>query len=149
MDNDHKQIISVAGFLLVDNKTLIVRRSMRETFLPGFYELPGGKVEFGEDPEAGLRREFIEEAGLRIEPKFPYKIFSYTSDDKLKHTVEIVYIVRMVESGEQMRLSPAHDEWKWITESDLDTIEALSPEMRANILDGFRAAERTTTKVQS
>ncbi|MGX9706885.1 NUDIX domain-containing protein [Laceyella sacchari] len=46
----------VQDFFYHQGKTLIIKRSLREAFLPGFYELPGGKVDFGENPEEALKR---------------------------------------------------------------------------------------------
>jgi 8-oxo-dGTP diphosphatase len=42
------------------------RRNTPES-LAGQWELPGGKVEPGEDPEAALHRELVEELGIRVE----------------------------------------------------------------------------------
>lgn len=56
------QKITVAGFLCVDDKVLVIRRSEKETYLTGYYELPGGKVDFGEHPKISLEREFLEES---------------------------------------------------------------------------------------
>lgn len=50
------QKIVCTGFIYHQGKMLIIKRSLREAFLPGFYELPGGKVDFGENPEEALKR---------------------------------------------------------------------------------------------
>ncbi len=55
------QKIGISGFLIKDSKVLIVKRSESENFLPGQYELLGGKVEFGENPTDAIEREFKEE----------------------------------------------------------------------------------------
>jgi 8-oxo-dGTP diphosphatase len=47
-----------------DGCVLLVRLS-DETPWSGAWTLPGGGLEFGEDPEAGLLRELVEETGLR------------------------------------------------------------------------------------
>lgn len=47
------------------DKILMCRR--REDVDFGMYELPGGKMEVGENIIDGLRREIIEETGLKIE----------------------------------------------------------------------------------
>ncbi|WP_051272019.1 NUDIX domain-containing protein [Shimazuella kribbensis] len=58
------QKVVSTGFLMKDNKVLVIQRSQKEKFLPGYYELPGGKVDFGEDPAEALAREFREELRL-------------------------------------------------------------------------------------
>jgi len=45
---------------------LIVRRSERARGHHGLWELPGGRLEFGETPEEAIVREVREEAGLEI-----------------------------------------------------------------------------------
>ena len=51
------QKIGVTAFVVSgDEKVLLLRRSKKEKFLPGYFELPGGKVDFGENPEKALER---------------------------------------------------------------------------------------------
>jgi 8-oxo-dGTP pyrophosphatase MutT (NUDIX family) len=59
-----KLSVAVGGFLFVDNKLLLVKRSLHEKGDPGIWEQPGGQVEEGEDPEQAVIREFKEETTL-------------------------------------------------------------------------------------
>ena len=49
-----------------DGRVLIGRRKIEPK--QGHWDLPGGFLEEGEKPLDGLRREFLEETGLAIEP---------------------------------------------------------------------------------
>lgn len=44
----------------------MMRRSMQKTFLPGFVQPIGGKVDLNEDPLSAAKRELMEEAGLQV-----------------------------------------------------------------------------------
>jgi 8-oxo-dGTP pyrophosphatase MutT (NUDIX family) len=53
-------------FIVIDNKVLLFKRSPEETTNPGKYGMLGGHIEKGESPEAALRREIKEEAGVEL-----------------------------------------------------------------------------------
>ncbi|SFJ19420.1 NUDIX hydrolase [Thermoflavimicrobium dichotomicum] len=132
------QKIVCTGFIYHQGKTLIVQRSLQETFLPGYYELPGGKVDFGEDPGDALKREFREEVNLNVEVIKPYKIFSYVSENGNRHTVEIVYQVQLTDDPGNIRLSKDHSAYQWISENDAHHY-LISEETKDSILRRFKA----------
>ncbi|MFA6250452.1 MAG: NUDIX domain-containing protein [Candidatus Shapirobacteria bacterium] len=135
MDNKHQKV-TVAGFLVVDGKALIVRRSANQSFLPGWYEIPGGKINFGEDPKEALIREFKEETNLKIKPQSPYRVFHYLSHQDQRHTVEIVYLVDLEDNIANLKLGHEHDSFAWITPEDIINFQ-LSDEIKADIEEGF------------
>ena len=57
---------AVQGLLVRHGRVLIGRRKIEPR--KGYWDLPGGFLEEGEDPLDGLRREFLEETGLEVEP---------------------------------------------------------------------------------
>ncbi len=132
------QKITVGGMLVRDGKVLIVRRSSSEEFYPGHYELPGGKVDFGEHPKASLAREFSEETGLKIAAGHIFNVFTYTSDADNRHTVELVYTATLDQDGANVKLSKEHDDYKWVSKEELGDYH-MSEAMKKNIKLGFES----------
>ena len=62
-----KQTLTVRAVIKQDNKVLLLRRATGNPLYIGQFELPGGKVDFGEDPRAALQREVSEETGRDVE----------------------------------------------------------------------------------
>src|SRR5262245_15949621 len=57
---------AVQGLLVRDGRVLLAKRAIEPRL--GYWDLPGGFLEEGEEPLDGLRREFREETGLEVEP---------------------------------------------------------------------------------
>lgn len=132
------QKIGVTAFILNhENKVLIVKRSKTDSFLPGFYELPGGKVEFGESLEQALRREVKEETNLDIKIISPYSSFSYVSQNGLKHTIDIQFIARALSKNSQVKLSGEHESFNWMDLTEIKKFK-FSKEMKNVIMSGYK-----------
>lgn len=58
--------LAVVGAVLVDHGRILACRRGPQTSLSGWWEFPGGKIEPGESPRDALRREILEELGVRI-----------------------------------------------------------------------------------
>ncbi len=58
-------------------KVFLPKRAKTKKFLPDIFELPGGHIDWGEDILAGLRREVMEEHGMRIKIGDPFAAFTY------------------------------------------------------------------------
>ena len=58
-------VVAAAALIDPDSRVLIAQRPPDKS-LAGLWELPGGKVEFDERPEAALIRELHEELGLAV-----------------------------------------------------------------------------------
>jgi thymidylate synthase len=136
---DHR--IGVTGFIYDQGKVLIVKRSDTETFLPSFYELVGGKLEENETLEKGLEREILEETELSVQITKPYSAFGYSTDQA--NTVDIQYICIPTSSVDQVRLSTAHVDYKWIAQNEINNY-LISEEMKKVIRKGFESVKINT-----
>jgi len=72
-----------------DLSVLLVKRG-RDPF-KGAYALPGGFVDYGEDPDDAVNRELAEETGLTGIPFQQFRVFGKPDRDPRGHTVSIVY----------------------------------------------------------
>jgi 8-oxo-dGTP pyrophosphatase MutT (NUDIX family) len=113
--------ISIKGVLLVDDRVLLVKNPRSE------WELPGGRIEDGEDHSTTLSREFAEE--LAVDIAVADQIDSYLFEViPGRHAFIVTYGCRL--AGEfKPKLSDEH------TEHCLCPIERL-PEL--NLPQGYR-----------
>jgi ribonuclease HI/ADP-ribose pyrophosphatase YjhB (NUDIX family) len=114
------QRISVRAIINQDNKTLLLRRSTgRETIL-GLYELPGGKLAYGEQPEDALRRYLHDDAGLHIGHATLFDVVTYIDrDDRNIQYAVITYTVTLAEGHHGIVLSGNYDRYIWQSLSDM------------------------------
>lgn len=61
-----KQRIRVVGIIRNEEGTLILKRNRGRSASPVFWELPTGKIKFGEQPEEAMARSLTEYTGLRV-----------------------------------------------------------------------------------
>ena len=101
-------------------KVFLPKRSDTKKFLPGVYELPGGHIDFGEEPVSGLRREIDEELGMKVEVGDPFFVFTYTNAIKGSHSFEVIYFAHFINELSNIGLNPEdHSEFAWFAEDEL------------------------------
>ncbi len=90
------QRILVSAFMHQDDKALLLKRG-KTGFLANHWEMPGGKLEFGEDPVCSILRETKEEAGLEGKVICPYHSWHTIGEYKGEqtHFVEIDFIMKI------------------------------------------------------
>jgi mutator protein MutT len=109
-----KQRISVRAIVRDESKILLLKRSAgRETIL-GKFELPGGKVVYGEQPEDALRRILHDEAGIHIQTFQLYDAVTYIDhDDRDVQFLVLVYIVALAPGHHGITLSDNYNKYVW------------------------------------
>ena len=99
-----KTVLGVKGLILDGDKVLVL-------FKPnGDLDLPGGRVEEGEDPEESLYREILEETGLEVKIGDPLIQWSFLKAPKLMVTGVTYYCLYL---GGTMTLSNEHSDYYW------------------------------------
>lgn len=109
-----KQLISVRAIIRDDSKTLLVRRSNGRQSILGKYELPGGKLGYGEQPEDALARYLKEDTGLIIQSAQLFDVLTYIDhDDRDIQYTFILYLVSLGQGGSKVNLSDNYDHYQW------------------------------------
>ena len=82
----NKKIVEevVVGILLNKNGEILIAKRHNNQFMPGYWELPGGKIEVGEYKKDSLKRELFEELGVTV------------NKSSLKHTMFLQYPNKIV-----------------------------------------------------
>lgn len=113
-----KQRTSVRALVRKQGQTLLLRRANGRDSILGQFELPGGKIEYGEQPEDALKRYLAKDAGLVATTVQLFDVVSYIdSDDSDIQYVFIVYLVRVQESD--VLLSENYDKAIWQSKSKI------------------------------
>lgn len=119
-----QQVITACAFIHQKfdgiEKVFLAKRADSKKFLPGVYELPGGHIDFDEQPVAGLKREIDEEFGMKVEVGDPFFVFSYTNDIKHSHSIEVIYFAHFTNDIREIKINPEdHSEFGWFSEDVL------------------------------
>lgn len=69
-----KRVAVAAGVIVRPDGSFLLGQRAPDTFYPGYWEFPGGKVEAGESPAAALVRELDEELGIRVKVLHPWLV---------------------------------------------------------------------------
>lgn len=95
------------AFILKDGKYLALHKSIAEHI---FYELPGGRMEFGETAEETLIRELKEETNFTVEPIKLLDTWNFIARDY--QITGIIYLCRIKDGS--LKLSDEHDKYEWL-----------------------------------
>lgn len=102
---------STKGLVMHEGKFLAVHKSGAAS--PTF-ELPGGRMEFGETAEETIVREMAEETGLKVTPIKLLDTWNYVAENW--QVTGIIYLCA-AENPQNVALSAEHDFFEWLAPS--------------------------------
>ena len=112
------KIVFTKALIVQDRRVLVLKRAATAGSGAGGWDLPGGGLEFGEEPLAGIAREISEETGLIARIDRLLFATSHISGDM--HCVGLVYLGNS--DSRDVTLSTEHTEFDWITKQRLEEI---------------------------
>jgi 8-oxo-dGTP diphosphatase len=125
MANTPKHSVSVAGIVVRDDdRVLVIRRDD-----DGHWEAPGGVLELDESFEDGVRREVLEETGLKVTVQRLTGVYKNLT----LGIVALVYRCRPAD-GDTHPTAEAR-EVRWMTREEVQS--AMNPAFAVRVLDAF------------
>ncbi len=116
------------SFALVGQKAIIINKDSKILVLQrsekigggGKWSLPGGALEFSENPYESIKREIREEAQLEVTGMKPFHIKSYVTNDK-DFVVIIGYQCKVL--SESVVLNWEHTDFKWLEKKEVLSLD--------------------------
>jgi 8-oxo-dGTP diphosphatase len=131
------------AFVVNDGCLLMVRKAESDPMHPGLWEVPGGRLERGEDLDEHIRREVWEETGVTIEPGPPFQMWQWVMPaESTNGTAGQIWVIAVARrcAAKTVKLVNRHREpgdhlaeMGWIPLAQIDRYEIipdLQPAMR-------------------
>jgi len=106
-----KTEVAVKAIVEKNGKVFLVQRQPDDPEQPSGWELPGGRINAGENPAEGLKREVKEETGIEVEPLTKINTRSFQRKDGV--TVQMITFACVAKS-EKVLLSAEHASCDWV-----------------------------------
>ncbi len=130
-EREKKQKIIIVG-VVSDNKNLILLQSRYEPNNPDAHnkwELPGGKVEFGEPPQNAIEREILEETGYVVaaESIIPNIVSNVWMYEKVRfHAIIIGFNCKLLNKSNLLPNDHRVTVFKWFTKDEIEKLEMIT-----------------------
>lgn len=106
--------VTVKGVVVYQNQLLLLKKVKPSKDNYGYWELPGGGMEYNESPVEAIKREVFEETGLEVDVEGIISNFHVIRKDK-----EIVGIIFLCYAKNNIvKLSTEHTEYVFVTQEE-------------------------------
>lgn len=148
--NTMQQRLSVRAIINEDGKALLLKRNNGRPSILGKFELPGGKLAYGEQPEDALRRYLHDDAGLHIQSSQLFDAVTYIDyDDRAIQYGVIVYLVTLAPQRHPMKLSGNYAKYKWHSMSGIQQSELTDlTQLLLGIIQQDEVTEKSVDKTK-
>jgi 8-oxo-dGTP diphosphatase len=125
-----EHILVAVGAVVEDDKDrilLVKHTKERGGYWQGKWKCPGGKLEFGEEIRAGIKREIKEETSLEVElvtPLPPFDRIVKLDGETSLHVIYIDYVAKLL--GGELEIGSDVGEASWVEKK---SISKMWPEL--------------------
>ena len=92
-------------------KYLVLKKSNIEDINPNTFDIPGGRIKFGERLEKAVVRETKEETGLDAKPSRIFNAWTFVKQDKDFQLTGVDFLC--ITDQEEIKLSNEHSGFEW------------------------------------
>lgn len=117
-------VVAAHALIEKDGKFLVLHRSRTDGYMPGFWDIPGGTIEFGEDIIKALAREIKEETGLKVKIGKIISAYGYMSGE-VRHQFQLTYECKYI-SGQIDLEVDSRDEFRWVTTHEMKNLKKIA-----------------------
>jgi 8-oxo-dGTP pyrophosphatase MutT (NUDIX family) len=127
--------------IIFEGNLLMVQKSSEDPYNPTKWELPGGRMQPGESVDDHLRREIMEEVGLKVTPGPPVHLWSWNLPYGDTQSRVVVAVARECEIEDHLvndkNRTPGDylGEIKWVPLADVMEMDVMSDQK--NFLAGL------------
>ena len=119
-----KTVVAAHALIKRGNRFLVTKRSKSNDYMLGVWDIPGGSLGFGEGIIMALKREVLEEAGLKIKPGKILFAYGYLSNCS-RHQFQLVYECEYL-SGDATLNPKEHSEYRWIKLAEMKNLKKIA-----------------------
>lgn len=112
-------IPAIKGIVIYNQRLLLLQRSAHEKQSPHIWEVPGGKMEWGEEPQQTLVREVMEETSLSVEVKNLLYANTFIGAEN-RHLLVLVYFCHAFSGN--VTLSKEHQNYIWAGKQQVESL---------------------------
>ncbi len=137
-----RQKISVRAMIKQDGKVLLAKRATGRATILGKFELPGGSVDFREQPKEALQRYLRSHFSVGFETTQLFDVVSFIDpDDSDVQYIFVVYLVSLKPGDNTIKLSQRYNKYVW---EKLSNIQQNTITNSTQILLGLDQEEQLT-----
>jgi ADP-ribose pyrophosphatase YjhB (NUDIX family) len=132
LDKPEIQRIAMKAVIYNDNHEILILQEAGDSYSDGVnegkWQLPGGRIEIGENWRDGLDREVLEETGLKVNIIKPIFIGEWHPVIKSIKTqiIAVFNICKYIDGA--VKISQEHSDYKWINKPDIDKYIFTTPD---------------------
>ena len=128
--------LTARGICEYKGKILLLKIRSKSAHDAGKWEIPGGKVKKCEFFDEALKREYLEETGLKINVDSLYNVVQndYTACKTNEKVKSVQLIMKVTCETDNVIISEEHDEYGWFTKKEVEEMidEELLPPAAIN-----------------